>query len=67
MTLPESDEDLAERLVKTGLTKRESWDAIETARYIADSCNVTLPKAERLRYPIREEDHEPWGTQRALR
>jgi len=67
MTLPASDKDLGERLMKTGLTREEAWEAIVNARYIADSCNVTLPKAERLRYPIGEEDHEPWGTPRALR
>jgi DNA polymerase-3 subunit alpha len=60
MTLPESDRDLGERLMKTGLTRGEAWDAICNARYVADSCNVTLPKAERLRYPISESDRKPW-------
>jgi Zierdtviridae DNA polymerase len=67
MTLPESDRELGERLMKTGLSRDEAWEAIVNARYIADGCNVTLPKAERLRYPIGEEDHVPWETQRALR
>jgi hypothetical protein len=43
----------------------EAWEAICNARYVADSCNVTLPKAERLRYPIQEGDHLPWGQQLA--
>jgi DNA polymerase-3 subunit alpha len=65
MTLPESDKDLGERLMKTGLSRTEAWEAICNARYVADSCNVTLPKAERLRYPIQEGDHRPWGQQLA--
>jgi DNA polymerase-3 subunit alpha len=60
MTLPSSDKDLALRLMKTGLTKREAWGAIETSAEIAELCNVTLPKAERLRYPIQPGDLDPW-------
>jgi len=60
MTLPESDKDLAERLIKTGLSKGAAWQAIENSAYIADMCNVTLPKAQRLRYPISAKDLEPW-------
>jgi len=60
MTLPESDRALGERLMKTGLTRAEAWDAICNSREIAEMCNVTLPKAERLRYPISEEDLKPW-------
>jgi DNA polymerase III subunit alpha len=60
LTLPESDRDLGQRLVKTGLTRQEAWDAICNTAWIAEHCNVTLPKAERLRYPISEEDLKPW-------
>jgi len=60
MTLPESDTALGERLMKTGLTRAESWDAICTSRDIAEMCTVKLPKAERLRYPISEGDLKPW-------
>lgn len=60
LTLPESDKSLQDRLVKTGISPRLARSAIENSRYIADQCNVTLPKAERLRYPITEEDLEPW-------
>jgi Zierdtviridae DNA polymerase len=60
MTLPESDAALAERLIKTGLSKHAAWDAIETSALIAERCNVTLPKAERLHYPISESDLVPW-------
>ena len=60
MTLPESDTALGERLMKTGLTRAEAWDAICNSRDIAEMCTVKLPKAERLRYPISEGDLKPW-------
>jgi DNA polymerase-3 subunit alpha len=60
LTLPTSEDELAERLKKTGLTGRQAWAAIEQTAEIAERCNVTLPKAEKLRYPIQEKDLEPW-------
>jgi DNA polymerase-3 subunit alpha len=60
LTLPVSEKDLVARLVKTGLTRKQSLEALENTAYIASQCNVTLPKAERLRYPIEEKDLEPW-------
>lgn len=60
LTLPQSDEDLADRLIKTGLTRRQAWEAIDNSALAAGMCNVTLPKAERLEYPVSEEDLKPW-------
>lgn len=60
LTLPASDKDLAERLIKTGLSKAASWGAIETSAEIAQRCDVTLPKASRLEYPVSERDLIPW-------
>jgi DNA polymerase-3 subunit alpha len=60
MTLPESDGALAVRLGETGLTHTECWEAIEMSAEIAGQCDVTLPKAERLRYPATRADLEPW-------
>jgi DNA polymerase III subunit alpha len=60
MTLPESDKDLGERLMKTGLSRKAAWEAILNAEWIASQCDVKLPKAERLRYPITQEDLKPW-------
>jgi len=60
LTLPDSEDDLRSRLEKTGLTSREALSAIDMAAKVADRCNVTLPKAERLRYPISEQDLKPW-------
>lgn len=61
LTLPSSDKELAERLVRTGMSARAARSAIETSAYIASLCTVTLPKAERLQYPISEEDLVPWS------
>lgn len=61
MTLPEDDIALRDRLVKTGLYLGEAQMAIDNAAAIAEMCNVTLPKAEPLRYPIADEDFEPWA------
>lgn len=60
MTLPESDKALGERLMKTGLSREAAWEAILSSEYLGKVCTVTLPKAERLRYPITEGDHRPW-------
>lgn len=60
LTLPDSDAKLARRLMRTGLTKEQAWNAIEWSAYIGDCCNVTLPKADRLRYPISDADLVPW-------
>lgn len=60
LTLPESDEQLADRLILTGLSKRHAWDAIQASRDIAESCSVVLPKAERLAYPSSQADLESW-------
>lgn len=60
LTLPESDKALAERLERTGLSRRAARAAVENTQWVAEQCNVTLPKAERLRYPIAEQDLQPW-------
>jgi DNA polymerase-3 subunit alpha len=60
-TLPESDRALADRLVRTGMSPAASREAIATSTDIAERCNVTLPKAERLSYSITEEDLKPWS------
>lgn len=51
MTLPESDKDIAQRLMDTGLSRRAAHEAAHNTSVIAGQCNLTLPKAERLRYP----------------
>jgi len=60
LTLPEDERGLRERLEKTGLSRSAALNATANATDIADMCNVTLPKAERLVYPMTEEDLYPW-------
>jgi DNA polymerase-3 subunit alpha len=51
LTLPENDKIVAKRLRQTGLTYEQAWQAIENTNIIGASCNVTLPKAARLKFP----------------
>jgi DNA polymerase III subunit alpha len=60
LTLPSSDKALADRLRKTGISRESAWAAVENSGYIGSLCNVTLPKAERLRYTMAEGDLDPW-------
>src|SRR6266568_158358 len=60
LTLPESDRELQDRLVRTGMSPAAAYDAIETSADIAEQCNVTLPKADRLQYVITKKDLKPW-------
>lgn len=60
MTLPASDNDLWRRLRLTGLSRDAAKTAILNSGALAERCNVTLPKAERLRYKITPKDLEPW-------
>ena len=54
LTPPLSDKEIHGRLMQTGLTKREAAAAIIATEEIAQRCNVTLPKVERLRFPYPE-------------
>lgn len=58
--IPTGDKLVLERLVGTGLTKIQAQEAIANTAEIANRCNVTLPKAEPLRYPGTIGDLEPW-------
>ncbi len=60
LTLPTSEAELLERLKRTGLTGRQARQAIHSTKEIADRCNVTLPRAEKLRYVPTEKDMAPW-------
>jgi DNA polymerase III alpha subunit len=60
LTLPETDDELRARLVRSGMSKRAATGAIVNSAVAADMCNVTLPKAERLQYRITDEDLQPW-------
>jgi DNA polymerase III subunit alpha len=60
LCLPDSDSVIRDRLIDTGLSKQAANEAMTNTRVIADACDVELPKAERLRYPISDGDWESW-------
>ncbi len=64
LTLPESERQLANRLERTGMSPRAVRESIQTSADVANQCNVTLPKADRLQYPVSEEDFQPWPSSR---
>ena len=51
LTYPESDKQILDDLVATGLTPRQALAAIDATSEIASRCNVTLPRNEPLRFP----------------
>lgn len=51
LTSPLSDKKVIERLRATGLSKRSAEQALANAATIGQRATVTLPKAQRLRYP----------------
>jgi DNA polymerase-3 subunit alpha len=51
LTPPLTDAAVLKRLRATGLSKRAAEAALAASATIGERCNVTLPKAERLRYP----------------
>jgi DNA polymerase-3 subunit alpha len=64
LTYPESDAEIRDDLIKTGLTKKEAEAAIDNTAIIAERCNVVLPKMDRIRYPGTRRDMEPWAPPR---
>jgi DNA polymerase-3 subunit alpha len=52
LTHPVSDEIFDERLCGAGLSTWAATEALRNTTEIAQRCNVTLPKAGRLRYPL---------------
>lgn len=51
LTYPESDAEIHQDLVDTGLTDEQSTAAIENTSILSQSCVVELPKARPLRFP----------------
>lgn len=60
LTYPTSDEEIIEDVRRTGLTRSEAEEAVMNTKMIADRCNVELPKMDRIRYPVGEDDLVPW-------
>lgn len=55
LTYPVSDKSIFNRLRGTGLSKKGALEAIANTAIVAERCNVTLPKMDRVRYPIEDE------------
>ena len=60
LTLPPTDKIMAKKLIDTGIPREQAWEAVMITESIALECDVKLQKADRLRYPIGEEDWKPW-------
>lgn len=61
LDFPESDEQVINDLVGTGLSDSAAQSALDNTAIIAERCNVTLPKVDPIRYPITEDDWaESW-------
>ena len=56
LTLPRSDKEIYNRLRHTGLSSSAASQAILNTELIASRCTVTLPKMDRVRYPLEQED-----------
>lgn len=52
LTHPTSDKLVIDRLMGTGLTRLQAQGAARSTVEIAERCNVVLPKADRLRFPL---------------
>ena len=52
LTYPRSDQQLLMNLQDTGLTEYEAYCALDNTRILAEDCNVELPKAKPLTFPI---------------
>lgn len=63
LTYPQSDDEIHDDLVQTGLTDEEAEEAIINTERVAARCNVELPKMDRIRYPGTKKDLEPWPNQ----
>ena len=51
LSYPESDDEIYDDLIGTGLTKDQAAQAISNTAKLAESCTVELPKAKPLRFP----------------
>jgi DNA polymerase-3 subunit alpha len=52
LSIPKSDREIGRQLMRTGLSRRDAWEAICNSAEIAARCDFRLPKNERLRFPL---------------
>lgn len=60
LTYPTSDAEIGKNLMGTGLSREQAWRAILATEEIANRCDVSLPRSDFLRYPVSQQDMEPW-------
>lgn len=60
LTLPPDTNAMYKKMRATGLSRAAAIESIESTELISGRCNVTLPKAERLRYRPEQGDMDPW-------
>lgn len=54
LTYPESDWEIFETMLETGLSKKAAKQACRNAAKIAERCTVTLPKNEPIKFPAQD-------------
>jgi len=54
LTDPLTDAEMVRRMRATGLSRAVALSSVEMAAEIAERCNVVLPKADRLRFPLSD-------------
>lgn len=52
LTYPKSDVQIIQNLRDTGLSEYDAYCAVDNTRILAQECNVELPKANVLRFPL---------------
>lgn len=58
--IPTSDKWVFERAMGSGLSRKAAQAACAATYEIADRCSVSLPKASRFRYPVKDPIAELW-------
>ena len=52
LTYPESDKEILNDLIATGLSKHDAVQSILNTKRLSERCNVELPKSRPLRFPV---------------
>lgn len=60
LTYPQSDDEVLADLENAGLSTPQARQAFMNTAVIAERCNVTLPKSERIRYKVSAGDWGQW-------
>lgn len=61
LTFPESDAEIFQNLIDSGLSRKAARQAIYNTRKVARRCNVSLPKSDPLEFPIPDAWADAWA------